>query len=220
MLNKDFIGKKIGFLTIIDYADKRNGKVRVWCKCDCGKTIKVFIDNLKREHTRSCGCKKGSMISKSKITHGKTHTKLAHIYNQMKARCYYKKNPAYKNYGGRGIKICNEWLDKENGFMSFYNWAINNGYKEGLTIDRIDNNSNYEPNNCRWATYYEQANNKRNNRMLTYNGETYTITQWARKLGITYGSMYRRIKKGLTGEMLFHKGKIDSNIKRRRNEIN
>lgn len=101
-----------------------------------------------------------------------------------------KKNKRYKDYGGRGIKVCDEWL---NNFISFYNWAYKNGYKEGLTIDRIDVNGNYEPDNCRWVDLFTQANNKRNNHFVTYNGKTQTIAQWAREYNINYSTLCTRI---------------------------
>jgi hypothetical protein len=108
----------------------------------------------------------------------------------MKDRCRYKTNDNYERYGGRGIRVCEEWLAD---YINFYNWAINNGYKEGLTLDRIDSNKNYEPDNCRWATYKEQANNTRRNNFITYNGETHTLTEWAEKLGIKRSTLNTRI---------------------------
>lgn len=109
----------------------------------------------------------------------------------MKSRCYNKNNPSYKNYGARGITVCIEWL---NNFEMFYNWAINNGYDDNLTIDRIDNNKGYEPYNCRWITHIEQQYNRTNNFNITYKGITKTITQWARDLRIPYSTLYKRIK--------------------------
>lgn len=117
-------------------------------------------------------------------------TRIYSIYKGMKDRCRYKTNDNYERYGGRGIRVCEEWLAD---YMNFYNWAINNGYKEGLTLDRIDPNKNYEPDNCRWATYKEQANNTRRNNFITYNGETHTLTEWAEKLGIKRSTLNTRI---------------------------
>lgn len=117
-------------------------------------------------------------------------TRIYSIYKGMKDRCRYKTNDNYERYGGRGIRVCEEWLAD---YMNFYNWAINNGYKEGLTLDRIDSNKNYEPDNCRWATYKEQANNTRRNNFITYNGETHTLTEWAEKLGIKRSTLTTRI---------------------------
>ena len=108
------------------------------------------------------------------------HRRIHSIWDGMKKRCYYKKSVAYHNYGGRGIAICDEWL---NDYYAFESWALNNGYADGLTIERIDNNGNYSPENCKWATRSEQCNNKRNNVLITYLGKTQTLTQWAIELG-------------------------------------
>lgn len=110
----------------------------------------------------------------------------------MKNRCYNKNNTAYENYGGRGIGVCQEWLDD---FINFYQWTMANGYRDDLTLDRIDVNGNYEPSNCRWATQETQCNNKRDNAKVTYKGETKTITQWARELNIHPNTLYSRIEK-------------------------
>jgi len=133
-------------------------------------------------------------------------TRIYSIYKGMKDRCRYKTNDNYERYGGRGIRVCEEWLAD---YMNFYNWAINNGYKEGLTLDRIDPNKNYEPDNCRWATYKEQANNTRRNNYITYNNKTHTLTEWSEILGIKRSTLSNRIvtkkwdiKKALTTPLM------------------
>lgn len=132
--------------------------------------------------------------------------KQRHILQQklcdMKRRCYNPEEKFYKDYGGRGIKVCDEWMDKKEGHSNFQKWAVENGWEEGRSIDRIDVNGNYEPNNCRWATPEEQANNRRNNNYVTINGVTKTTSEWARQIGISQNAFTGRINSGWTGEEL------------------
>lgn len=137
-----------------------------------------------------------------------SHTRLSTIYRDMKKRCYNEKSPSYALYGGRGITICSEWLSTDRshkGFNAFKTWAIAHGYAEGLTIDRIDNNKGYSPDNCRWATPKEQSNNRRNNVMITYRGETKTLKLWSETLGIDYSVLVRRLNLGVPVEKAFDK---------------
>lgn len=124
--------------------------------------------------------------------HGMSNTRLFHIWQNMKKRCHCETYRDYHRYGGRGIKVCDEW---RNDFLIFYNWAINNGYKEKLQIDRIDVNGNYSPNNCRWVTFVQQQNNRRNNRWITYNNETHTLAEWAKKVGINRHALGERLNR-------------------------
>lgn len=124
-------------------------------------------------------------------THGKSKTKLYRVWCGMKNRCYNSKTACFKNYGSRGISICEEWL---SDFSNFYDWAKNNGYAEGLTIDRIDVNGNYEPSNCRWASRFVQSNNTRRNVKITYSGKTQSIKMWCQQLGLNYRKIYFRIQ--------------------------
>lgn len=212
----ELTNKKIGNLTILKQTQKdKSGHSRFICKCDCGNEIIVLATNLLKNHTRSCGCRKGNYITDKKTKHGMSkNSRIYRIYSKMKCRCCNPTNPAYKNYGGRGIKVCDEWLDKDNGFINFYNWAVQNGYQNDLSIDRIDVNGNYEPSNCRWATDIEQANNKRSNHYLVYKGEKHTVIEWSRILGICYSSMQRRIKNNLPEILLFHQGKITPRVRK------
>lgn len=135
-----------------------------------------------------------------KTKHGKKNTKLYPVWCAMKERCYNTNNKKYSRYGGRGIVVCDEWKDD---FQSFYDWSIANGYREGLTIDRIDNNGNYEPANCRWLTRAEQNRNYSRNHLITYQGETKCLTDWADEFGINRGTVLYRLKAGKTLNEVF-----------------
>lgn len=190
-------GQRFGKLVVLkraeDYVLSSGRKLVQWlCLCDCGKEILVIGENLKKGNTTSCGCYKKDLMKQKQTKHGLSNTRISYIYSGMKDRCFNKNDKRYDNYGGRGITICNEWLG-EDGFINFYNWAINNGYSENLTIDRIDTNGNYEPSNCRWETLEIQENNRTNNHMLTYNGETMTMAMWAKKMNMNYKTLATRI---------------------------
>lgn len=189
----DLTGKRYGRLTVIKRVYKEGDKKTYWmCKCDCGNETVVLASNLKRGHTTSCGCLKIERTKETNSTHGLSRTRIYHIYKNMKDRTTNDHNIGYKNYGGRSIKICDEWL---NDFEKFYNWSMENGYKDGLTIDRINVNGNYEPSNCRWVTMKVQSNNRRNNHNITYNGETHTLSQWSERLGINCSTLSDRINR-------------------------
>ncbi len=127
--------------------------------------------------------------------HGKRKTRLYSIWANIKTRCYNVKDPHFSRWGGKGVVMCEEW---KNSFQAFYDWAISNGYSDNLTIDRINNNGNYEPSNCRWATIEEQNRNKRNVRFITCNGKTQTIGQWTKELGLGKETIRERLKRGWT----------------------
>lgn len=183
----DLTGNRYGKLTVISRAKnkkrKTGGSRTMWkCQCECGNIITVESSHLKSGHSKSCGC-----ITKK---HGKFGTRIYKIWDSMYQRCYNRNNQAYKNYGGRGITVCDEWL---HNFQSFYDWAMSNGYADDLTIDRKDVNGNYEPSNCRWATDVEQHNNTRANRYIEFNGETHTIAEWSRITGINDSTLRSRL---------------------------
>jgi len=184
---QDLTGKKFNRLTVITRADNTSSGMTCWvCKCDCGKQKIVAGKHLKSGKIKSCGCYNHDALIKRNTKHGLTNTRLFRIWGNMKDRCYNPNKSNYCYYGGRGIVICEEWLDN---FENFYNWAMSNGYKSHLSIDRINSNGNYEPANCRWITQKEQNNNRRDNKIITFNGETHTISEWADKLKINKHSL-------------------------------
>lgn len=134
--------------------------------------------------------------------HGKEPQRLYYAWSNMRKRCYQKQNAKYKSYGGRGVKVCSEWL---HSFPAFRDWAIANGYKDNLTIDRIDTNGDYEPSNCRWVTQKIQQNNRRNNHPIEFNGETHTMAEWAEITGIPYHTIKYRVKRGLPSHLVLFK---------------
>lgn len=156
----DISNQKYGRLCAIRRVDNNKHNQVCWlCRCECGNEIIVTTIDLRRGHTKSCGCLRKEIVGATHRTHGKRHTRLHSIWATMKERCDLKKRRDYKYYGGRGITVCDEW---RNDFQAFYDWAMANGYLDDLTIDRIDVNGNYEPSNCRWITIQEQQKNKRN----------------------------------------------------------
>ena len=186
---KDISGKRYGRLTVLSYAYSKN-RTTFWnCKCDCGNETIIRKNSLTNGDTISCGCYRKEHKHEYGFKHGKSHEKIYNSWAGMKSRCLSKNHSKYKNYGGRGITICEEWLD----FNNFYDWAILNGYKEGLSIDRINVNGNYEPHNCRWSDRKTQMNNKTNNRYIEYGGQIKTITEWASELGIKTETLRYRI---------------------------
>lgn len=199
--------EKFGRLTIIElhhkkqHIDKR-GVIRYreyyLCECECGNIKIVEKSQLTTGHTKSCGCLQKESTRKRSNYHGLSKTKIYSIWCGIKDRCYRKKCTDYVNYGGRGITVCDEWKDN---FITFYNWAINNGYKDGLTIERINVNGNYEPSNCIWIENALQSKNKTNSHYLTYNGKTQIIEDWAKEMKLNNGSTIRgRLKLGWTLE--------------------
>lgn len=191
---KDMTGERYGNLTVIkrgeDYICGKNLHTTTWiCRCDCGNEIRATRTMLINGRTKSCGCKS----PRFKEIHGECKTRLYHIRTSMIQRCENKNHVHYENYGGRGINVCEEW---RNSYENFRSWAMENGYKEDLTIDRIDVNGNYEPSNCKWATPKEQGKNRRDNHFLTFNGETHTVTEWAEIIGIKSDTLFYRIKAG------------------------
>ena len=193
-------GKKYGRLTVL-YRDKSHfgrGDHTYWvCRCDCGRITKVRPDALKSGTVVSCGCYhseiSSDIASKINFKHGLSRSRLFGIWKNIQTRCYNQKSPAFSNYGGRGISMCEEW---KNDFLSFFLWSTNNGYEPGLEIDRIDNDGPYAPKNCRWITRKENCRNRRNNYQVEINGVIYqSAAEAAEKLNIFSSSLNNQIKK-------------------------
>ncbi len=186
----DLTGKRVGNLTVVQRAENdKFGNTRWICRCDCGKTVIRHGHNLRDGKSLDCGCGLPRRMSVIATKHGGKGTRLYSIWIDMNRRCNDPKAPHYENYGGRGIRVCVAWSD----FAVFREWANDNGYDDRLTIDRIDNNEGYSPENCRWTTIKTQENNRRNNTLLTLNKETRTLSQWAEITGIHRATISRRI---------------------------
>lgn len=197
-LRNDLTGRKFGRLKVIEFSHSKNRRSYWLCLCSCGNKKAIRSDQLTGGRTKSCGCLN---IDKLKLgrnhSHGYSKTKLYAVYYAMRARCYSKTNKDFNRYGGRGIKICEEWLGKE-GFLTFRSWALQNGYKEGLSIDRIDVDGDYEPNNCRWVDFKTQSRNKSNNRKIKINGIEKCLIEWCESFGISRSTVKDRMRNGWT----------------------
>ena len=184
---KDITGQKFNLLTPIRIAQRNPLK---WeCKCDCGNIAYVSAKNIIHGHQKSCGCL--SHVGNPK--HNQSRTRVYRIYAKIKRRCFVADDIAYPKYGGRGITMCDEW---KNSFVAFSKWAYSNGYRDDLSIDRIDNDGNYCPENCRWANRFDQANNKGNNLKYNYEGKTQTLAQWCKEKNMNYNAVWYRLSKG------------------------
>ena len=195
---RDLTGQKFGRLTVLRQAPDKikpsGAHSKMWeCKCDCGNIKIISRSSLVSGDTVSCGCYHKEHAHDYGKKHGLTNTKLYTKWSGIVQRCTNPNAIHYDMYGGRGITICDEW---RNDFYSFYSWSIENGYKDGLTIDRIDNNKGYYPENCRWTDLETQANNTRRNHYITYNNETKTLTQWARLLNVNVETLRDRVNHG------------------------
>lgn len=200
---KDLTGQRFGRLVVVNYHHSNRGAFWL-CRCDCGNETIAKGTNLRYGSTKSCGCGSIEQAQKNCATnrqkgHQLSKTPIYKVWKNMKRRCYSKTNKRYANYGGKGVVICEAWL---NDFRAFYDWAMANGYRRDLSIDRIDVNGNYCPENCRWATAKEQANNTTRNHYITYKGEINTAKQWSEKLNMTYATFQHRIQRGWTMERI------------------
>lgn len=186
----DIEGNQYGRLTAIKRVgtDKWGGSLWL-CRCECGNEKTVSYGHLKSGASQSCGCLCTERTRQINTKHSMSRTRLYRVWHHINNRCNNPNIDGFKDYGGRGIKMCNEWKD----FTCFMTWALNNGYTDTMSIDRIDVNGNYEPSNCRWVTMKEQQNNKRNNHLITYKGITKTVSEWAEERGIKYGTLFARL---------------------------
>lgn len=195
---QDLTGQRFGRLTVIGRAENGTGNASRWaCRCDCGALRTVYGKSIKNGDTRSCGCLGAEISSRKNRKHGGHGTRLYNIWRSMRARTENKGHQAYSRYGGRGIKVCAEW---ERDFQAFYDWAMANGYRDDLEIDRKDNDGDYCPENCRWITKKAQQSNRRNNHMITANGDTRTLQQWGEITGLGASVIHQRISHGWTPE--------------------
>ncbi len=193
MKRVDHSGKRFGKLLVIEKLQQRPyEKARYRCKCDCGNETIVTGSNLVTGCVCSCGC----VIKKHGLSHKE---RLYNIWVGMKQRCRDVNSPDYERYGGRGIAVCNEWKDD---YLKFREWAMSNGYKDTLTIDRIDNDGNYCPDNCRWITVATQNNNTSQNTYITHNNKTRNLSEWAKILGINYKTLRSRLYRGWSFERI------------------
>lgn len=202
---EDLTGNTYGRLTVISRADNDEYGHIMWkCLCECGETCTVLSNSLTRtdgKETRSCGCLHKEKLVERSTKHGKAGEKIYYIWQKIISRCTNPDDKNYHNYGGRGITICEEWLD----FQNFYDYVstLEHFGEKGYSLDRIDNNGNYEPSNVRWADSKTQQRNKANNRLVEYQGETMTLIEASEKSGIGYGTLQRRIRLGWAAEDLF-----------------
>lgn len=195
-LNKftNLVGGEFGKLKVESFSHKEGGNYYWSCRCECGTLRIVDGSSLKSGRTRSCGCLKKELMKSSRTTHGqykdgKTTTEI-NRWMGMKSRCYNLNSPHYKDYGGRGIKVCDRWLESFDNFFEDLGKC-----PEGMTLDRINNDGDYEPGNVKWSTRKEQANNRRNNRPIIFNGETKNLLEWATYLGISYNILWGRLRR-------------------------
>lgn len=199
----DLSGMRFGRLKVIRESDKsihkKNTHIKWLCLCDCGNYVDVASNSLKNGATQSCGCYHSKRVIESHTKHGLCYSRLHSIHTGIKQRCYNPNAPRYDRYGERNITVCDEWLG-ENGFITFYKWAMANGYSDNLTIDRIDNDKGYSPDNCRWVTVAVQNNNKSTSHFITVNGVTHTIAEWAEINGIDKRTIVNRIRLGWNEE--------------------
>lgn len=189
----DMTGQRVGRLLIVSRAENTKQNKAQWlCRCDCGNEVIVSRRSLKDASTTSCGCYQREAAAAKHRTHGMKKTRLYRIWSGMKDRCFNSRGKYFDRYGKVGRTMCDEWA---NSFEAFYEWAMSNGYSDELTIDRINNDDGYSPNNCRWATWEQQENNRNDNIRIEYAGETHGVREWSRITGMPTYVIYSRYKR-------------------------
>ena len=199
-LKNDLTSKQFGRLTVLSFQGRNKQYDSLWsCSCECGNSKVIRGGVLKNGHTRSCGCLQKESTSMSRTTHGliKENFKLYKVWIGIKQRCNNPKSSSFNDYGGRGISICEKW---ESKFEDFHYWAISKGYKEGLTIERVNPNGNYEPTNCIWIPKKEQSNNRTSSVVISYQGITENASYWSEKTKIPSNVITQRIRRGWSEE--------------------
>lgn len=190
MAKLNLIGQRFGRLVVLEEAGYNSSKKIRWkCTCDCGNIHYATTTDLRRGDTKSCGCLKKEITSKRRRKHGGSGTQLYNVWKKIRERCYNPNDVNYHRYGGRGIKLCDEWED----FSNFKTWSDSNGYTSTLTIDRINNDGNYEPSNCRWVDMTTQVRNRSITRKVVYKGENVTIKELSDRYNVNYYLLYDRI---------------------------
>lgn len=187
------VGERHGLLVCIGKDPNRDERYYLY-KCDCGNVKSIIAYNVQRGATVSCGCYVRTTIP-AHFIHGLSHTRIDHIYKTMIARCYKDRpsNKSYQQYGAKGVTVCDEWRQNK---IAFFEWAFTHGYKEDLTLDRIDPDKGYSPDNCRWADYITQNNHRKSNRFVEVDGVSHTIAEWSRISGIKQGTIWYRLSHG------------------------
>lgn len=216
MKSLELTGNRYGKLLVESKAESKGGRTYWNCVCDCGNKKVVAGYHLTGGKIQSCGCYRLSQLRNKVTTHGMSKTRIYHTWVHMKQRVTNENNKKYGIYGGRGIKLCSEWKD----FQGFYEWAMANGYRENLSIERIDVNGDYCPQNCTWIPLEKQAKNRRSNHYLTWNGETKTITEWGHSLGIKPSVIFTRVDRyGWDAERALTQKVRKSNVRRKERRI-
>lgn len=221
------IGKKFGRLVILSYEGKAKfSKTLVKCLCDCGEIITKELPDVRNGHTKSCGCLRKEATAKNKtgnrfklknkerLTHGKTYTPEFYVWSSIKVRCMNPHSKAFKNYGGRGITVCDKWLHSFEAFLG----DLGERPSPKHQIDRIDNDGNYCPENCRWSLVVENNNNKRTSKLITFNNRTLSRAEWEREIGLSRGMIRSRLIVGWTIEKILTTPKLNSSKYKKRGQ--